>query len=248
VARARNIKPGFFQNEDLAELSFEARLLYIGLWTMADREGRMEYRPKRIKAVVFPYDDFAPGKIEKLLEQLRNNRFLHVYGSDPWFIWIPTFVRHQNPHKNERDSELPAYDPNREITGALPILSVPLGLNPSPESPLLNPETTTPNPECSGVVVEDAPQGIMSEVFDAWQRCIRPDLGSLEAQRLSTLTSWLASEANGLLDEDETAQAIIVFEIEQMSKKRPPPIKPLGYLEGAIRNKLKEMKSSALAG
>lgn len=55
--RARNIKPGFYTNEQLAECSMAARLLFPGLWMIADREGRLEYRPKRIKAEVFPYDD-----------------------------------------------------------------------------------------------------------------------------------------------------------------------------------------------
>ena len=32
MARARNIKPSFFLNEDIVELPCEARLLFIGLW------------------------------------------------------------------------------------------------------------------------------------------------------------------------------------------------------------------------
>ena len=55
--RARNIKTGFYKNDQLAECSLAARLLFPGLWMMADRDGRLEYRPKRIKAEVFPYDD-----------------------------------------------------------------------------------------------------------------------------------------------------------------------------------------------
>ena len=55
MARAKNIKPGFFTNEQLAECSFAARLLFVGLWTLADREGRLEDRPRRIRAQVFPY-------------------------------------------------------------------------------------------------------------------------------------------------------------------------------------------------
>ncbi len=57
MARARNIKPGFFRNAELVELPFEARLLFIGLWTIADREGRLEDRPKQIKMEVFPADN-----------------------------------------------------------------------------------------------------------------------------------------------------------------------------------------------
>ena len=37
MARSRNIKPGFFSNDELVELPFEARLLFIGLWTIPGR-------------------------------------------------------------------------------------------------------------------------------------------------------------------------------------------------------------------
>ncbi len=50
--RARGIKPAFFKNEELAELGTVAQLLFIGLWCLADREGRLEDRPKRIGAEV----------------------------------------------------------------------------------------------------------------------------------------------------------------------------------------------------
>jgi hypothetical protein len=46
---ARNITPGFNRNDALAECSVAARLMYPGLWCMADREGRLEDQPKRIK-------------------------------------------------------------------------------------------------------------------------------------------------------------------------------------------------------
>ena len=54
MARARNIKPGFFKNELLAEMPPETRLLFMGLWCLADREGRFEDRPKKIKMELFP--------------------------------------------------------------------------------------------------------------------------------------------------------------------------------------------------
>ena len=57
MARSRNIKPGFFTNDILAEVDPLGRLLFVGLWTIADREGRVEYRPKQIKIKVLPYDD-----------------------------------------------------------------------------------------------------------------------------------------------------------------------------------------------
>jgi hypothetical protein len=57
MARARNIKPGFFANDVLAEIDPLGRLLFAGLWTIADREGRLEDRIKKIKAQILPYDD-----------------------------------------------------------------------------------------------------------------------------------------------------------------------------------------------
>jgi len=56
MARTRSIKPSFFKNEYLAECEPMARLLFIGLWTLADSHGRMEFRPMRFKADVFQYE------------------------------------------------------------------------------------------------------------------------------------------------------------------------------------------------
>ena len=53
--RARNIKPGFFKNPDLADAGPAAQLLCVGLWCMADKEGRLKDQPRVIKAEVFPY-------------------------------------------------------------------------------------------------------------------------------------------------------------------------------------------------
>jgi hypothetical protein len=57
MARTRSIKPSFFKNEFLAECEPMARLLFIGLWTLADSQGRMEFRPMRIRAELFPSTD-----------------------------------------------------------------------------------------------------------------------------------------------------------------------------------------------
>lgn len=107
MARARNIKPGFFRNEILAELDPLARLLFAGLWTIADRAGRLEDRPKRIKADVLPYDDGAD--IDALLDALAEKSFIARYKHGAArYIQIINFERHQNPHKNEAESVIPA--------------------------------------------------------------------------------------------------------------------------------------------
>ena len=52
MARSRNIKPGLFANELLGDADPIISLLFIGLWTIADKEGRLENRPKKIRASV----------------------------------------------------------------------------------------------------------------------------------------------------------------------------------------------------
>lgn len=112
--RARNIKPGFFKSEGLASCSFQARLLFIGLWCIADREGRLEDRPARIKAELFPYDNV---NVEKLLDELASKKdcdgtpsFIVRYGEQKKYIQILHFLSHQHPHLKESESQIPAFD------------------------------------------------------------------------------------------------------------------------------------------
>jgi len=106
MARARNIKPGFFTNDLLAETGPEGMILFAGLWTMADRKGRMEDRPRRIKAEVLPYFDVD---VDALLSALAARGFIARYAVNGTnYLQIVNFTKHQNPHVNERDSSIPA--------------------------------------------------------------------------------------------------------------------------------------------
>jgi len=106
MARSRNLKPGFFTNDLLAEVPPLGRLLFAGLWTLADREGRLEDRPKRIKAQLFPYDDCD---VDALLRELAKRQFIQRYQVDGLrIIQVTTWCKHQNPHIKEPESTLPA--------------------------------------------------------------------------------------------------------------------------------------------
>lgn len=105
MARARNIKPGFFKNYDLADLGPYAQLLFAGLWCMADKEGRLEDKPRLIKAEIFPYYDVdVNGELTKL-ERLG---FVVRYEAEGMsLIEITNFKEHQSPHHTEKASTLP---------------------------------------------------------------------------------------------------------------------------------------------
>jgi hypothetical protein len=105
MARQRNIAPGFFRNEDLGECSPLARLLYAGLWCWADRLGRVEDRPRRLKAEILPYDE---GDGESLVAELARRGFLRRYeAAGQKVIQIVNFERYQKPHPREAVSILP---------------------------------------------------------------------------------------------------------------------------------------------
>ena len=103
MPRARNIKPGFFESEQVGQVPFGARLLFEALWLMADREGRLEDRPLRFKGFAFRYDPTTVEDIEQWLQQLEDVRLIDRYTVDRlMLIWIPKFKKHQNPHVKEK--------------------------------------------------------------------------------------------------------------------------------------------------
>ena len=102
--RARSIKPGLFKNEELADCPLVARYLFTGLWCMADREGRLEDRPRRIKIELLPYDDCD---VNELLDTLQPHSIVRYSVNGNRYIQVLNFSKHQNPHVNERASDIP---------------------------------------------------------------------------------------------------------------------------------------------
>jgi hypothetical protein len=114
--RARLLKPGFFTNEKLARLPVRARLLFAGLWCLADREGRIEDRPERIKAAIFPYERV---RIAPLIAALTRAGFVKSY-HDAYTrcLALPQFATHQRPHPRESPSSLPPPPLSRRAQGS----------------------------------------------------------------------------------------------------------------------------------
>ena len=106
--RVRLLKPETFKDEHLAETSMAARVLFMGLWTLADREGRLEDRPKWIRAELLPYDPSVD--VDALLNELANPKafILRYEVEGRKFIQLTNFLKHQKPHPREAPSSLPA--------------------------------------------------------------------------------------------------------------------------------------------
>ena len=103
--RARNIKPALFKNELLGGADPLITILFEGLWCAADREGRLEDRPHRLKAEIFPYRPAVD--VDKMLDWLAKNGFIERYdGLSTKVIQVVKFLSHQRPHHNEVKSVL----------------------------------------------------------------------------------------------------------------------------------------------
>ena len=101
MARIRTIKPEFWTDEKIIELSPFARLLFIGLWNFADDEGRLVYSPVRLKLQILPADD---QNISELFGEIRGKKLVEVYTVDNIeYLQINKFSNHQ---KIDRETPL----------------------------------------------------------------------------------------------------------------------------------------------
>ena len=105
MARIRTIKPEFFTSEDIVSLTPLSRLFYQSLWCEADREGRLEWKPRTFKLRYFPGDNCD---IEAMADELIEAGLVVIYRVDGrTYAEIPTFTRHQVINNRESASEIP---------------------------------------------------------------------------------------------------------------------------------------------
>lgn len=104
MGRIRTVKPEFFIHHELYKLDRDTklpcRLSFIALWTVADREGRFQWRPEELKATCMPHDvlDFS-----RVLDALESRGFIHKYASGKLGC-IPSWLKHQVINNKERPS------------------------------------------------------------------------------------------------------------------------------------------------
>lgn len=223
MARARSLKPGFFTNDKLAECPPLARLLFAGLWTLADREGRLEDRVKKIKAEVLPYDDVDA---DELLAALAAHGFIQRYEiNGEKYIQIIAFLKHQNPHVKEPASQIPAPEKNgsrpgrdRTKNSSRPAVSI----------------TDSPFP------IPDSINGLRPEVWSAW---VSHRGGKLSKQAIALQTSKLAD----LLRDGHDPNAVILQSIER-GWSGLFPVKPPDVGKRSVRQESRAATAAAIFG
>lgn len=112
MARKRMIDPNIWQSEDFSRLSTLGKLVFIGLFSLADDEGRGRCNPVYLKSTLFPYEEgIRSADIDKTLSEISSNMSVILYSCDGssyyslynWNTW----------QKIDRPSEskIPEYNP-----------------------------------------------------------------------------------------------------------------------------------------
>lgn len=124
--RIRSIKPEFWRSEDVTALDWEARLLYIGLWSYVDDNGVGLDKLVSITADLFAGDleHDAPetfARVSRGLETLVRTGRVHRYEVDgKRYIYVNNWKKHQRIDKpNKPRYPLPASE-NAELVLEFP--------------------------------------------------------------------------------------------------------------------------------
>jgi hypothetical protein len=94
--RIRTLKPEIWEDEAVGGLGPWERLLFVGLITMADDEGRLRALPSAIAGHIFPYDELTPPKILKWLGSIADAGLIHRYRAGATdYVQILGWAKHQ---------------------------------------------------------------------------------------------------------------------------------------------------------
>lgn len=146
IGRARTIQPGTFTDAVLWDLAVGTGLpilqAFEGLWCYADREGRFEWKPRELKALILP---FWSGDFEQCLLALAGAKRVVAYevGGRKYGL-VPNFKKHQYVHVKEAESRLPGPEETARPVRKTADLGVPVPF--SSGSDLSDP--ADPDPTC----------------------------------------------------------------------------------------------------
>ena len=171
--RIRTIKPEFWRSDDIAALSIEDRLLFIGLWSYVEDNGVGRDDPQLIQCDLYPHDIFTEasvrthGGLMRLSQQGLITRFEGPDGRR--YLQINSWDKHQkinrpskprfpqynaenctltegslSPHCTLTEGSLPEQGTGNREQGSTPLLAPLTKPNPpSPRAPRLRPSPLT---------------------------------------------------------------------------------------------------------
>jgi hypothetical protein len=205
MGRIRTVKPELFSHEELYEAEIESglplRIAYVGLFTVADREGRFKWRPRTLKLAVLPYDEVD---FSRVLDALMTRGFIVKYANETGeFGYIPSFSKHQVINNRESASDLP--DP-KECPGKSVTSTREPRVNDASTTPLVHAQGEGKGREGTKEGKEKTPVGqkpddatgkseseTVEKVFAYWQQTMNSPKSVLDKKRRDVIKRALQS-------------------------------------------------------
>jgi hypothetical protein len=104
--KTRLVRPDFFSDDRLAKCGPFGLHLYLGLMCLTDRDGRLEDRPIKIKAQLFPFFDV---NVDEILDFLASAKLIVRYEvASAKLIEVVDFSKHQQVYQKEKSEGYPA--------------------------------------------------------------------------------------------------------------------------------------------
>ncbi len=155
MPRRRMVDPEIWRNEKIGSLPDAGRLLFIGIFSQADDDGRLKASPRYLMATIFPYDkDKTAEDVKHLRDQCAELGLIRLYTNNKEeYLDIPGWHEHQQIRK---DRYIPSTLPSFEESVNQPMTKVP---------PSGNHLATTDEPNIikSSLVKSKAPKGARKE-------------------------------------------------------------------------------------
>lgn len=111
MPRIRTLKPSFWSDQDVGQLSRDARLCLIALISMADDEGRFIATPAALIGYAYPFDRVSPARVKSWINEIAKHGVIELYTRDgDLFGHLPKWAAHQRINR-PTPSGLPAPPP-----------------------------------------------------------------------------------------------------------------------------------------
>lgn len=108
MARKRMINPTIWDDPNFVSMTISARLLFIGLFSNADDEGRIRGNPAYLKKTIFGYDNTSIKQVEKLRNEVvakMKSVVLYIIGDEEYIE-----LKKWNDHQKQREDRIQKSD------------------------------------------------------------------------------------------------------------------------------------------
>ena len=214
MARRRMIDPNFWASEDVSCCSAFARLVFLGLVSNADDEGRGRAKPMYIRSILFPYDEGVQlVDIENALSEIASHLSVRFYSVDGSMYYALEHWHDWQSIDRPKPSKIPAPDESStdrdEIDDASCVKEREKKVKRNEEK-----EKNTLRGEYRNVKLSDEELGRLQEVFPDWQARIDrlsaylASSGKQYRSHFATIRSWAQRETKPAATAPPAAQGV----------------------------------------